>query len=90
MLIGNEGNDNLDGGEGDDEYLPGPGDNSITDESGLDVIYLDNNQADVTGLENCNQSECNLSYTSDGSSASLSATGIEVIVFRDSRYNTNN
>ena len=87
VLIGREGDDSLEGGAGDDQYVPGEGANTITDVSGLDVVYIDKNQEDVSGLDNCTQSSCTLTYSIDGSSSSASLTGIDVIVFRDKRVN---
>ena len=88
VLIGREGNDSLVGGAGDDQYVPGQGANIITDDSGLDVIYINKNQSEVGGVNNCTQSSCNLTYSINGSSSSASATGIDVIVFQDKRANT--
>ena len=87
VLIGREGDDSLVGGAGDDQYVPGEGVNTITDVSGLDVVYIDKNQEDVSGLDNCTQSSCTLTYSVNGSSSSASLTGIDVIVFRDKRVN---
>ena len=100
-LVGGKGNDTLDGGDGDDVLIDGDGDddliggtgnneyritagtNSITGGSGLDVIYLYHNQADVSGLDNCKRDICTLNF---GSSASVTATDADVIIFRDGRY----
>ena len=86
VLIDGEGNDNLNGGAGDNQYLVGAGSNTITGGTGLDVVFLDQNKADVSGLATCKRNSCNLSYSVNGSSASVSATGAEVIIFRDGRY----
>ena len=87
VLIGREGNDSLVGGAGDDQYVPGQGANIITDDSGLDVVYINEIQNQVGGVNNCTQSSCNLTYSINGSSSSASATGIDVIVFQDKRAN---
>ena len=88
VLIGQEGDDTLTGGTGNDQYLPGAGDNTIADQSGLDIVYIDQNQEEVNGLDNCTQSTCNLNYTVKGSSASFTATGVDLIIFSDSRFKT--
>ena len=88
VLIGQEGNDTLTGGTGNDQYLPGAGDNTIADQSGLDIVYIDQNQEEVNGLDNCTQSTCNLNYIVKGSSASFTATGVDLIIFSDSRFKT--
>ena len=86
VLIDGDGNDSLNGGSGDNQYLVGAGINTITGGSGLDVVFLDQNKADVIGLANCKRNSCNLTYSVNGVSASVSATGVEVIIFRDGRY----
>ena len=86
VLIDGDGNDSLNGGSGDNQYLVGAGINTITGGSGLDVVFLDQNKADVSGLANCKRNSCNLTYSVNGVSASVSATGVEVIIFRDGRY----
>ena len=86
VLIDGDGNDNLNGGSGDNQYLVGAGSNIVTGGTGLDVVFLDQNKANVSGLANCQRSNCNLTYTVDGVSSSVLATGVEVIIFRDGRY----
>ena len=86
VLIDGDGNDSLNGGSGDNQYLVGAGINTITGGSGLDVVFLDQNKADVSGLANCKRNSCNLTYSVNGVSASVSSTGVEVIIFRDGRY----
>ena len=86
VLIDGDGDDNLNGGAGDNQYLVGAGTNNITGGSGLDIVFLDQNKADVSGLTNCKRSNCTLTYSVDGTDASISATGTEVIIFRDGRY----
>jgi prepilin-type N-terminal cleavage/methylation domain-containing protein len=90
VLIGGEGNDNMNGGSGDNQYLAGAGTNSIAGGNGLDVIFLDQNKADVSGLSNCKRSGCNLGYSISENPGSISATGAEVIIFRDGRYDITN
>ena len=90
VLIDGDGNDNLDGGSGDNQYLVGAGSNNITGGNGLDVVFLDQNKADVSGLSSCKRSGCNLTYSVDGSAASVSATGVEVIIFRNGRHDITN
>ncbi len=90
VLIDGDGNDNLNGGSGDNQYLVGAGSNTITGGSGLDVVFLDQNKANVSDLANCKRNGCNLIYSVNGASASVSATGAEVIIFRDGRYDITN
>jgi hypothetical protein len=86
VLIDGDGDDNLNGGSGDNQYLVGEGANTITGGSGLDVVFLDQNKANVSGLANCKRNSCNLTYSVDGTDASVSARGVEVIIFRDGRF----
>jgi len=90
VLIDGDGNDSLNGGVGDNQYLVGAGTNNITGGNGLDVVFLDQNKADVNGLANCKRNSCNLTYNVNGVPASVSATGVEVIIFRDGRYDITN
>ena len=89
-LMGGPGNDSLDGGSGDNHYLPGVGHDSITGGAGLDVVFLDLNKAAVNGLGNCTRSSCTLTYSSEGESSSVNASGVEVIIFRDGRHDITN
>lgn len=86
VLIDGDGNDSLNGGSGDNQYLVGAGSNTITGGNGLDVVFLDQNKADIKGLSSCERSNCRLTYSVDGTDASVSATGVEVIIFRDGRF----
>lgn len=90
VLIGGAGNDSLNGGSGDNQYLPGVGADSITGGAGLDVVFLDLNKAAVDGLGNCTRSSCTLTYSSEGESSSVDASGVEVIIFRDGRHDITN
>lgn len=86
VLIGGEGDDALIGGIGDNQYLVSGGKNTITGGNGLDVVFLEQNKANVSGLDNCKRLSCTLSYNINGISASVTATNAELIVFRDGRY----
>ena len=86
VLISGAGNDTLNGGSGDNQYLAGAGNNIVLGGTGLDVVFLDKNKADVSGLTSCSRSGCSLSYSINGASSQLLATGIEVIIFRDGRF----
>ena len=90
VLIDGDGNDSLNGGSGDNQYLVGAGTNTITGGSGLDVVFLDQNKADVSGLSSCKRSGCSLTYSTNGTTASATATGVELIIFRDGRYDITN
>ncbi len=90
VLIGGAGNDSLNGGSGDNQYLPGVGADSITGGAGLDVVFLDLNKAAVDGLGDCTRSSCTLTYSSEGESSSVNASGVEVIIFRDGRHDITN
>ena len=86
VLIGKEGDDSMNGGDGDDQYLPGTGANSITDDDGLDTVFLNSNKADVSDLQDCSKSDCELTYKEDGVSGSIEAEGLDTIIFNDSIY----
>ena len=88
VLMGQAGDDTLEGGAGNNEYLPGEGDDTITGGPGLDVVYLYENKESVTGLSNCKREACNLSFESN--SNLITATDVEVIIFKDGRYNVTN
>ena len=86
VLIGGSGNDNLNGGSGENQYLPGEGLNTLTGGSGLDIMYLLKNKSEVDGLNSCSRESCSISYTEDGTSHSTTASNLEVIIFKDGRY----
>jgi len=86
VLIGGAGDDLLDGGDGENQYLAEAGTNTITGGTGLDVVFLDQEKADVSGIGNCSRTTCALTYSVNGTSASVTASSAEVIIFRDGRY----
>jgi prepilin-type N-terminal cleavage/methylation domain-containing protein len=86
VLISGSGTDILNGGNGDNQYLAGPGTKTITGGTGLDVIYLELNKAEINGLSSCTRSSCSLSGSSNGNSYSISASNVEVIMFRNGRH----
>lgn len=86
VLIGGSGNDNLNGGSGENQYLPGEGSNTLTGGNGLDIMYLLKNKSEVDGLTSCSRASCSISYTEDGQSHSTTASNLEVIIFKDGRY----
>ena len=90
VLISGSGNDTLNGGSGDNQYLAGAGNNIVLGGTGLDVVFLDQSKADVSGLANCSRSSCLVTYSVDGLASQISATGIEVIIFRDGRFDITN
>ena len=77
----------MNGGAGDDQYLPGTGSNTISDTSGLDTLFLKANKSDISDLDNCTKSDCELTYSESGVSSSINAIGIDIIIFDDSRHN---
>ena len=90
VLIDGDENDTLNGGSGDNQYLVGAGISTITGRSGLDVVFLDQNKADVSGLSSCKRSNCSLTYSTNGTTASATAAGVELLTFRDGRYDITN
>ena len=86
VLTGGAGDDLLDGGDGENHYLAEAGKNTITGGTGLDVVFLDQAKADVSGLGDCNRTTCALTYSVNGASASVTASSAEVIIFRDGRH----
>ena len=90
VLIGGAGNDDLDGGESENQFRPGTGNNTITGGTGLDVLFLNANKSSTEGLGNCSRDESNLTYTENENESSANTSGIEVIIFRDGRYDITN
>lgn len=90
VLIGGDGNDIMEGGSGDNQYLVGRGSNNIIGGSGLDVVYFDQNKADAIDITSCNRTNCTFNFNTNGNSGSLTATGVEVLIFRDGRYDVTN
>ena len=86
VLISGSGTDSLNGGNGDNQYLAGPGTKTITGGTGLDVVYLELNKSEISGLSSCSRSSCSLSGSSNGNGYSVSASNVEVIMFRDGRH----
>ena len=86
VLISQGGNDAMDGGDGDNQYLPGEGNTTISGGDGLDVVYLNLDVADVSGLNACTRSSCELSYSVEGTASTLDASGIEVVILKDGRH----
>ena len=86
VLMGNQGNDLLEGGPGDNQYLAGSGANTITGGDGLDVVFLEQQKADVSDLSGCDRTTCTVTYTLDGINSSVTASNIEVLIFRDGRH----
>lgn len=90
VLIGQEGHDLMLGGEGDNQYLPGTGNSTIEGGSGVDVIYINQNESDVNGKNSCTREQCFLTFTENGTSSSIDAASIEVLIFKDGRYDITN
>lgn len=86
VLIGQAGDDKLNGDSGDNQYLPGTGNDAITGGPDLDVVFLEEERSSFSGLDSCNRTSCTLSYPKDGKTYSLVMANIEVLIFRDGRY----
>ena len=86
VLIGQEGNDSMFGGEGDNQYLPGSGDTTIQGGSGIDVVYINQSESDVSGKNSCSRTKCSLTFTENDTESSIDANSIEVLIFKDGRY----
>lgn len=86
VLVGMEGNDTLIGEDGENRYLPGLGNDTITGGPDLDVVFLDGVRTNFTGLSACTRANCSLTYSDSGTNYNLSTTNIEVLIFRDGRY----
>lgn len=90
VLIGGLGDDTLNGGPGENQYLPEAGNNVIEGGAGLDIVFLNLEKDDVSGLDECSRASCNLTYSINGTSSSAKAKDIEVIIFRDGRHDITN
>ena len=90
VLIGQEGNDSMMGGEGDNQYLPGSGNSTIKGDSGVDVIYINQNGAYLSGKNSCSRTGCLLKFTENVTESSINAESIEVLIFKDGRYDITN
>ena len=90
VLIGQEGNDSMMGGEGDNQYLPGSGNSTIKGGSGVDVIYIKQNEADVSGKNSCSRTGCLLKFTENETESSIDAKSTEVLIFKNGRYDITN
>lgn len=86
VILGLSGNDTLTGGSGSNKYLPGLGNDSINGGPGLDVVFLEHNRAAFDGLSSCSRISCILTYSTAGDSFTLNLSNVEVLVFRDGRY----
>ena len=86
VLVGMDGNDTLIGGSGENRYLPGLGNDTITGGPDLDVVFLDGVRTNFTGLSACTRANCSLTYSESGTTHSLNTTNVEVLIFRDGRY----
>jgi hypothetical protein len=86
VLVGVDGNDTLVGGSGENRYLPGLGNDSVTGGPDLDVVFLDGVRNNFAGLSACTRTNCSLSYSDSGTNHSLTTTDVEVLIFRDGRY----
>lgn len=82
VLVGAAGNDSLSGGGGQNSYLPGAGNDRVIGSSGLDIVFLNGNRADTT-ISSCSRSSCTISSSAEGTDT---LTGVEILIFRDARY----
>lgn len=89
-LIGNDGDDTLYGGDGTNYFLPGNGNNIISDDgtdtiyggTQLDVVFMDGPSSAYSGQNSCSTTSCTLT-----SSAQEKTTmkDVEVVIFADGR-----
>ena len=86
VLVGMEGDDSLVGGDGENRYLPGLGNDTISGGPDLDVVFLDGVRTNFAGLSACTRANCSLTYSESGTNYSLNTSGVEVLIFRDGRY----
>lgn len=86
VLVGLDGNDTLVGGTGENRYLPGLGNDTVSGGPDLDVVFLDGVRNNFSGLSACTRANCSLSYSDSGVEHSLTTTSVEVMIFRDGRY----
>lgn len=86
ILVGNEGNDTLSGDQGENRYLPGLGQDTIAGGGDLDVVFLEGSKNSFSGLSTCTRSNCTLTYSDAGASQSITTTNVEVLIFRDGRF----
>jgi hypothetical protein len=86
VLVGREGNDVLNGGPGENHFLPGLGSDQIQGGAGLDVVFLEQPRTSVGDLADCTRSGCSITYSESGTSHSVTMSGVEVLIFRDGRY----
>ena len=86
VLVGRDGNDVLNGGPGENRFLPGLGSDQIQGGSGLDVVSMEQPRTSFGGLATCTRSGCSLTYAESGSNHSVTMSGVEVLIFRDGRY----
>ena len=86
VLVGLEGDDTLTGGPGENRYLPGLGNDTVIGGSDLDVVFLDGVRTNFTGLNTCTRTSCSLTYSASGITHSLITSSVEVLIFRDGRY----
>ncbi|MCF8133044.1 MAG: hypothetical protein K9J72_07975 [Synechococcus sp. Tobar2m-G35] len=82
VLTGGSGNDTLSGGDGQNSYLPGAGNDRVIGGSGLDIVFLNGNRADTT-IVTCSKASCSVSSASEGTDT---LSGVEILIFRDARY----
>lgn len=82
VLVGGAGNDTLSGGGGQNSFLPGAGNDRVIGSSGLDIVFLNGNRA-ATTISSCSRSSCTISSSSDGTDT---LSGVEILIFRDARY----
>ena len=84
VLIGWDGDDRLVGDAGKNDYLPGLGNDTIVGGDGLDVIFFDQVRSHYT-INSCNRSSCTVTHTDDDITYTVTATGAEILIFRDGR-----
>jgi len=82
VLVGGSVNDTLSGGGGQNSYLPGLGNARVVGGSGLDIVFLNGTRA-ATTISSCSRSSCTISSSTEGTDT---LSGVEILIFRDARY----
>ena len=84
VLIGGKGDDTLIGGSGKNTYLVGEGEDIVEGSDGVDIIFIPKIKSELSGLDSCSKSNCEVTYSSaPGFTATI--TKGDVLIFLDGR-----